>query len=296
MLLMSYLKSLIQYTALQYLIKRQCQSALPFLIKFGGKISLSANVFVISHKDYRMPEDQMYVPLQVGFGKKIEGFKRDDTGDNISNKNKNYCELTGLYWAWKNSDADIKGLVHYRRMFTNGSNPFGTVENKYNKLLDNITLSKMFDKYDMILPKKRKYFIETLWSHYEHSHKIEGLITTRTVISNLYPEYLDMFDQVMKRKSAHMFNMMIAKADLFDSYSKWLFNILFNVEKNIDISEYSVSEARIFGYISELLLDVWIGVNHPQYKELPVAFIEGQNYLIKGTKMLKKKFLYKNIE
>jgi hypothetical protein len=144
----------------------------------------------------------------------------------------------------------------------------------------------------MILPKKRSYFVENLWSHYEHSHKIEGLVITKKIIKNMYPEYLISFDRVMKRKKAHMFNMLIAKKEIFDDYSEWLFNVLFEVEKNIDISKYSPSEARIFGYISELLLDVWIDVNKPKYKELPVTFIEGQNYLVKGSRMLKRKFLY----
>lgn len=259
-------------------------------------MSLSMNIFVISHKDYRMPTDEIYKPLQVGFGRDIKGFARDNTGDNISSKNKNYCELTGLYWAWKNSNADIKGLVHYRRLFTNGMNPFGTLEHKYSKLLDNKTLSEIMDNYDMVLPKKRNYFIESLWSHYEHSHKIEGLIITRNAIEKLYPKYLQSFDKVMHRKKAHMFNMLIAKATIFDSYSSWLFDILFEVEKNIDISDYSPSEARIFGYISELLLDVWLDVNHINYKELPVTFVEGQNYLTKGTKMIRRKILYKGIE
>ena len=280
---------------MQYLVKGNVSLALPLTNKtFGGRIFLSVEIFVISQKKYRMPDNNMYYPLQVGFAKSIKGFTRDNTRDNIASKNKNYCELTGLYWAWKNSNADIKGLVHYRRLFTNGSNPFGTVESKYRKILDETTLNNIMGTYDMILPKKRDYFVESLWSHYEHSHKIEGLIVTREVIKKIYPNYLNAFDQVMKRRKAHMFNMIIAKSELFDSYSDWLFNILFNVERNLDISEYSPSEARVFGYISELLLDIWVLVNRPQYKELPVTFIEGQNYLVKGTKMLKNKLLYKD--
>ena len=77
-------------------------------------------VIVAAHKKYQMPENEMYIPVQVGAeGKeKIEGYTQDNTGDNISSKNPYFCELTGLYWAWKNLDADYKGLVHYRRYFT----------------------------------------------------------------------------------------------------------------------------------------------------------------------------------
>lgn len=250
---------------------------------------MTTEVYVISHKEYKMPQDKIYFPLQVGKGAQIIGYLRDDSGENIALKNPNYCELTGQYWAWKNRKAEVKGLVHYRRLFTNGKNPYGSKESKYDKLLDEATLGTLLKQYDLILPKKRNYYIESLWSHYEHSHNIEGLEVTREVIAEEYPNYLSAFDQVMKRKKAHMFNMMIAKSEIFDAYSAWLFDILFEVEKRVDISDYSPSEARIFGYISELLLDVWIEVNQPKYCELPVAFIEGQNYLVKGANMIQRK-------
>lgn len=250
---------------------------------------MTTEVYVISHKKYKMPQDKIYCPLQVGKAPQITGYLRDDSGENIALKNPNYCELTGQYWAWKNRQADVKGLVHYRRLFTNGQNPYGSKESKYNKLLDEETLATLLQQYDLILPKKRNYYIETLWSHYEHSHNIEGLEVTREVIAEKCPAYLSAFEQVMKRKKAHMFNMMIAKSEIFDEYSAWLFDILFEVEKRVDISGYSPYEARIFGYISELLLDVWIEVNRPKYCELPVAFIEGQNYLVKGANMIQRK-------
>lgn len=250
---------------------------------------MTTEVYVISHKEYKMPQDKIYCPLQVGKGAQITGYLRDDSGENIALKNPNYCELTGQYWAWKNRKTDVKGLVHYRRLFTNGKNPYGSKESKYDKLLDEATLGTLLKQYDLILPKKRNYYIESLWSHYEHSHNIEGLEVTREAIAEKNPDYLPAFDQVMKRKKAHMFNMMIAKSEIFDAYSAWLFDILFEVEKRVDISDYSQSEARIFGYISELLLDVWIEVNQPKYCELPVAFIEGQNYLVKGANMIQRK-------
>ena len=66
-----------------------------------------------------MPNDPLYLPLQVGAeGKDDLGYQRDNVGENISAKNPNYCELTGLYWAWKNLDADFIGLAHYRRHFS----------------------------------------------------------------------------------------------------------------------------------------------------------------------------------
>lgn len=69
---------------------------------------MNIKIIVAAHKPYRMPDDPMYLPLHVGHvGKSDLGWQGDDSGDNISHKNTNYCELTGLYWAWKNLDADV---------------------------------------------------------------------------------------------------------------------------------------------------------------------------------------------
>ena len=77
-------------------------------------------IIVATHKPYEMPIDKMYMPIHVGAeGKDNIGFQRDDCGINISDKNYSFCELTGLYWAWKNIEFDYLGLVHYRRHFKN---------------------------------------------------------------------------------------------------------------------------------------------------------------------------------
>ena len=97
----------------------------------------SIKIIIASHKKYQTAEEEMYVPIQVGAeGKeKIEGYIQDNTGDNISTKNPYYCELTGLYWAWKNLDADYIGLVHYRRYFTNQKRLPKTEEEKFKVVL-----------------------------------------------------------------------------------------------------------------------------------------------------------------
>lgn len=83
---------------------------------------MDIKVIVAAHKPYRMPQDSMYVPLHVGRALDDQdlGWQGDNTGDNISLKNPYYCELTGLYWAWKNLKADAIGLVHYRRFLRGG--------------------------------------------------------------------------------------------------------------------------------------------------------------------------------
>lgn len=67
------------------------------------------------------------------------------------------------------------------------------------------------------------------------------------------------------------------KKDKFDAYCAWLFDILFELEKWLDISQYSPNDARVFGFVSERLLDVWINTNHISYVDQPYIFMEKQN-------------------
>lgn len=252
---------------------------------------LKAEIYVISHKEARMPKSDIYKPLQVGFYQEnLAGFLRDNTGNNISEKNKNYCELTGQYWATYNRKADIKGLVHYRRFFSNGKkNFFKSIEKKYDDILTDKTLQENMKKYDMILPLKRNYFIESTWNQYAHAHNENDLVVTREVLNEKYPDYVDIFDKLMASKKGHKFNMFIARADIFDEYTKWLMDVLFEVEKRIDISNYSEYDQRVFGFLSERLIDVWVEKNNINYTEIPVMFMGKQHWTKKIYNFIKRK-------
>ena len=252
---------------------------------------MKIKILVAAHKPYRMPSAPLYLPVHVGkHGKGDLGFLGDDTGENISYKNPNFCELTGLYWAWKNLDADVIGLTHYRRHFTQRGFFVCQIFDKWDSVLTQRQLEILLDKTPIILPKKRRYFIETNESHYKHSHESEPLDETRNIIAEKYPEYLPSFEKVMKRTWAHIFNMFIMRKDILDQYCSWLFDILFELEKRIDIRGYSAGEARVFGYISEWLLDVWIDRNRYEILEIPVMFMENQHWPRKIFYFLKRKF------
>ena len=244
-------------------------------------------ILVAAHKPYRMPEDDIYLPLQVGAeGKDTDlGFTKDNTGDNISSKNKNYCELTGLYWAWKNLDVGYIGLSHYRRHFR-----MNRAKDRWKRVADRSFIESKLDEADIILPKPRNYFIETNYSQYVHAHHKEDLDTTRAIISEKYPDYIDAYDKVMRSTRGHRFNMFIMKREYFDEYMKWLFDILEELENRLDITGYSVNDSRVFGFVSERLLDVWINTKGYKYTELPVQYMEEQNWFVKGWRFLRRKF------
>ena len=248
-------------------------------------------VIVATHKKYQMPADPMYLPLHVGAeGKDLElGYTKDNTGDHISALNASFCELTGMYWAWKNLEADYVGLVHYRRHFSTAHRIPRTEDKKFGVLLTGTQASSLLSQHDIILPARRKYYIETLYDHYKHTMYIEPLDEAGKIIAEHCPDYLPEFEKLHQRTSAHMFNMFIMKRDKLDSYCEWLFDILFELEARLDISEYSANDARVFGFVSERLLDVWINTNDIEYKEIPYVFMEEQNWIKKGSDFLMRK-------
>ncbi len=249
----------------------------------------NVKIIVATHKKYEMPESELYIPVQVGAeGKESLGYQKDNSGENISQKNPYFCELTGLYWAWKNLQCDYIGLVHYRRYFA-GKLKF-QVKDKVKKIASYEELEKLLQKTDVILPKKRNYIIETLYSHYAHTMYVEPLDITGEILKEKFPEYVEEFEKLKKRRTAHMFNMFVMKRDILDKYCTWMFDVLFELEKRVDTSKYDAFHARFFGRVSELLLDVWLRTNKIGFKEIKVVNIEKINWWKKGTSFLKAKF------
>jgi len=267
----------------------------------------TVKIIIATHKKYQMPADPMYIPLHVGAEGKKDlagndlnlGYIKDNAGDNISSLNPSFCELTGLYWAWKNLEADYIGLVHYRRHFCirkEAVNPFDNVLT-YQELLPYLGIIKVFT------PTKRKYYIETLYSHYAHTHYARQLDEVRIILSEKYPDYLGSYDRVMKRTYGYMFNMMIMEKRLLDKYCQWLFDILFILRERVDMPELSAFQGRFYGRVSEIIFNVWLdyqlksgSLKENQMKEIPCIHMERINWWRKGLAFLKAKFFGKKYE
>lgn len=248
---------------------------------------MDLKILVATHKEYWMPNDEAYLPLHVGReGKQDLGYVGDNTSDNISVKNANYCELTGLYWAWKNLDCEYIGLCHYRRYFANKR----VGKDKKAAILHKADYERLLQKYDVLLPKKRNYYIETVRSQYEHAHNKRDLDEVEKIVQELYPEYSEAFTKVMNKTKLHILNMFVMRKDKFNEYCQWLFAILFELEKRIDISSYNQYEARVFGFLSERLFNVWLEKQELNVCEVPVVFLEKQDWGKKIYEFLKRKF------
>lgn len=266
--------------------------------------SLTIRILVTMHKPYRVPEDAMYLPIHVGaalHSKVLPGVQRDDEGDNISEKNPLYCELTGLYWAWKNLDADYVGIAHYRRHF--GWKPRMHEKDPFDRVVREKDIMPLFGQIRVFLPKKRRYVIETLYSHYSHTHYMVHLDETRRIIAELYPEYLSTYDRVLKQTSGYMFNMVIMERKLLDQYCGWLFRILGELEKRIDTSGLSYYQGRYCGRVGEIIFNVWLAfqlekgtLQKKEVRVLPYVLMEKPDYPKKIRAFLSAKFLHLRYE
>lgn len=237
---------------------------------------MTYKIFIVSHKHFEIPKRDNYVPIFVGpKNLKIDGeYYTDKTNENIASKNPNYCELTALYWIWKNiENVEYIGLNHYRRYFFKNN-----FSNKLTNIVDNKELISYLKQYDIILPSQN---ISTLTMAQEYTNDGSGvahdLKILRGVINDLYPEYLKDYDNVLSGHRSYLYNMFVMKKDLLDRYCTWLFDIIFEVEKRVDLTGYNTQQLRIFGYMAERLMSVYVNHHHLSVKELPVLNIESSN-------------------
>lgn len=250
---------------------------------------MNSKILVATHQRYDFPEDALYMPVQVGKAIASEdlGIAADNTGENLSGKNRTFCELTALYWAWKNdvfAENRYCGLVHYRRYFS------GSLSFAGRHILSRDDIAVIMHNCDVIVPKKRCYCIENIYDHYAHAHYRKDLESVRETLAEMSSEYLNAFDTVMRRRSLYLYNMFIMRTEHFYDYCSWLFPLLFEVEKRIDISGYDQYQRRVFGFIGERLFNVWLLHHEVKTFEVATVNLEGENLFIKGLLMLKRKF------
>lgn len=253
-------------------------------------------IFVAYHKDEQRIKSDILTPIHVGRSvaspevtESLKDIIGDDTGDNISLKNPNYCELTALYWAWKNCDADYIGLFHYRRLLNLGASLsncqiYNVEEQELQKYgITSQNIGKYCEKYDIILPPVFPTHIaglpEDLLTNYEFyckEHIKENLDTLIDVISQHFPEYIEDTRDYLNSKKSFFFNMFIMKREIYDAYMEWLFSVLQKVEEKIIIPDDSY-QSRVFGFLAERLQNIF--VNHLQRTRKDIKICYTNNVL-----------------
>lgn len=227
-------------------------------------------IYIATHKKFNVPNLNGYCALQVGAeGKEKYGYLRDNIGNHISGKNANYCELTGLYWIWKNTDDSYKGLVHYRRYF--GRN---NLSNKISDICSYEYLLNCLKSADIVLPYVEYFKQNAKEEILLHCCTEEIFDKLRQIIETKYPDYIETYDRYFNENKASLFNMLFCKREIFDAYCEWLFSILFVLEKQVDLAKLNTYQQRLYGFLSERLLNVWVIKNKLVVKHLPVIHME----------------------
>jgi hypothetical protein len=222
------------------------------------------NIYIMTHREFVPPQVAGYTPLQVGASLHEDlGYQRDDEGDNISAKNGNYSELTGLYWMWKHAPkAEITGLVHYRRYFVDAKGD----------PLDEAGIREIMDGHQAIMTPE--LILDTsVREQYEMHHVAKDLDLVEDAIRRISPEYLDTYHAFLSGNRMHFANMIITSSEIINRYAEWLFSILFDVEAHMDMTGYDDYNRRVYGFLSERLITVWLLYNKIDFVEHMVALV-----------------------
>ncbi len=248
---------------------------------------VDVKIYVATHKKYdRIKSDDLYAPILVGACNCDDdfGYLRDDVGDNISNRNIQYSELTGLYWAWKHAPEDIVGLCHYRRYFTKSIFKSKQIIGKTDVL--NALENHDFIVHNRIYPMSNAEFIISYVDEpfFEKSKKI---------FMQIHPEYYEIMEQVYNSKEAYGYSCFVTNKKIFDEYCEWLFDYLMVLEK-----ELTGDRIRILGYYAEVLLTVYILYNNLSVKKFPFYYMESRNNFLANCidSSLAFSMLFHNIE
>ena len=222
-------------------------------------------ILVCCHKPGVWPNDDIYMPIHCG--KAISnvdlGIQGDDTGDNISHKNPYYCELTAMYWAWKNlTEVDYIGLCHYRRFFD---------FSKYQEA----NLQSIFKAKDIVLIKAG-YWDRCNALILQQCIGQENFYLFLSVLDRLYPDYMPTTINYLYNSNHHVgLNMFLCSKGTFDKYASWLFSILFELESCIKPSNYS-RQNRTLAYLGEFLLPIYMKNQKMRIKNIPIKFTENR--------------------
>ena len=207
------------------------------------------------HVDKPLKEDttryEWEIPIQVGTALTEERICEicDNTGDNISMKNKQYCELTALYWIWKNDRSDYAGLCHYRRHFELSR-----------EMLEKLGQSDI----DVVLTIPIFNYLG-VGEVYRRDHVGADWEVMLAAIECLSPDYLDIALKLQEGQYYYGYNMFIARKEILNAYCEWLFPILTYCEEHCAEKNDSYQN-RYIGFLAERLLSIYFMHHENDYK------------------------------
>ena len=220
---------------------------------------MNGKMFIVTHKKATMPNIKDYEPILVGadIHPEIKEYETvDNRGINISRKNPNYCELTGIYWIWKNMHSDFVGISHYRRYFTKS-----LISSSPKHFLTMDKAGSVLQNKRIILPKVR-YSPTSIICAINRAPNMDDVKEMYQAIGACFPQYIDDYIWYLRQNKAHLYNMFVMRWDDFSEYCDWIFTLLDYIEERHDMNAETDSyRLRLYGFLSERLISVWVHHN-----------------------------------
>ena len=243
-------------------------------------------LFVCCHKEDAVPKHPLLQPIQVGTAltdRAFPGFLHDNTGENISEKNRSYCELTAQYWAWKNCDADYYGFFHYRRYLypkPKAKRPYRIERMPTAECLEHLgyeNFGSLIKQYDLIVPQGENMYVPVR-EHYACAtyHRENDLTLMERIVREGSPEMSEALESYLSGTIHYFGNIYIMRKDVFRDYCGWLFPVLEEFDTRADFEGYSAQERRVDGYLAERLLGAYYTQRKDELRtlELPRVHFE----------------------
>lgn len=265
---------------------------------------MTIKLYTAYHTAYPLPSAPFLVPIQVGAElspERIPGAIPDNTGINISEKNRSYCELTAQYWVWKNDTADYMGFFHYRRFlsFSKYSLPYVLEKNMDAKTLrrhgyDPENIRKIIAAHDLIAPKAEEMH-QTVYDYYclTPNERKQDIDLVKLIMAESYPQYLQAMEIYFSQTKMYFCNIYIMKRELFHEYCTFLFGILEKYEQLCDKTGYTAQEMRAEGFLAERIFGVFYTHLKLTRKDLKIAELTRIDFLTGKEKLGKNRFVFK---
>ena len=244
--------------------------------------SPTVKIAVSCHKPISCPASEVYLPVQLGAGKAapIDGMQPDDQGENISDWNYSFSEMTAQYWAWKNLDADYIGLCHYRRYFcfdglSHQKNDHAQIEipclsqmsaSEY-RIDDTELIVGAATAHDMVIPERWSVRgvptplgpQATIRDHMLAYGLMDAsaLDTLVEICRNRQPDYAPYVEAYLNGHVYQGYNCFIMKRALFDRMCAFEFDVLIPFHKQFDYANLTGTKKRIAGYLGEILISAF---------------------------------------
>lgn len=222
--------------------------------------------YVVTHKAYDIPEDDMYKVLCVGKYRE-DGKLCEQDGENVTRYNERINELTGLYWIWKNTDSEYVGLSHYRRYFDEDGHRISKKK-----------VQELLQEHDIILPEPYKLN----WTVHNNIVGIEGYDwdakaykAFMDAIRKNQPDYEDAFIKAFDSTEFYVCNLFITSRKIMNEFCEWLFSIILEAADHIDVGNCDYYHRRIAGYYGEVMWSVWMRKQKYKVAHVPILRIEG---------------------